>query len=78
MCMNQLPNVVGSLLLENIDFFFLARSRRPESLSPFQELELMISFFNNNELTEDMKISLSERLGVTQAQVVHFFQTKSK
>ena len=38
----------------------------------------MSTFLNNSELTEDMKINLSDRLGVTQAQVMHFFQAQSK
>ena len=38
----------------------------------------MSSFLDNSELTENTKISLADRLGITQAQVVHFFQTQSK
>ena len=38
----------------------------------------MSSFLNNSELTEGMKIKLSDKLGVTQTQVMHFFQTQSK
>ena len=40
--------------------------------------ELMSRFLNNSDLTEDMKISLSHELGVTQSQVKHFFQTRRK
>ena len=38
----------------------------------------MRSFLNNSELTEDMKISLSDKLGVTHCQVANFFRTQSK
>ena len=38
----------------------------------------MNSFLNNSELTENMKMNLSDKLGITQAQVVHFFETQSK
>lgn len=69
---------VNSLLLDNVDFFLLAWSRHPESLSLFQKKKLMSIFVNNSELTEDMKISLAHKLGVTQSQVTHFFQTQSK
>ena len=65
-------------ILDNVDHSILARSRKPKTMSLFQKKELMSSFLNNSELTEDMIISLSDKLGVTQAQVVHFFQTQSK
>ena len=71
MCMCNLP-------LNNVDFFLLARSRQPKSLSLFQRKELMSIFLNNSKLTKDMKMSLSHRLGVSQAQIEHFFQTQSK
>ena len=76
-CINH-HYVVGSLLLDNIDCFLLARSKQPKSLSPFQEKELLSSFLNNSELTENMKINLSNKLGITQAEVLHFFQAQSK
>ena len=38
----------------------------------------MSRFLSNSELTKDMKINLSHRLRVTEAQVVHFFHTQSK
>ena len=38
----------------------------------------MSIFVNKSELTKDMKISLARKLGVTQGQVTHFFQTQSK
>ena len=47
-------------------------------MSLFQMKELMSSFLNSSELTEDLKIDLSHRLGITEDQVVHFFQTQSK
>ena len=68
----------GNLLLGNNHCFFLAMSREPESLSLFQKKKLMSIFINNHELTEDMKISLAHKLGVTQSQVTHFFQAQSK
>ena len=67
-----------NLLLDNVDFFLLARSGQPKTLSLFQRKELMSIFLNNSKLTEDMKMSLSHRLGVTQNQIEHFFQTQSK
>ena len=40
--------------------------------------ELMSSFLNNSELTENMKIKLSHRLGITQGQVQYFFNEQRK
>ena len=40
--------------------------------------ELMGRFLNNCDLTEDRKISLSHKLGVTQGQVKYFFKTQRK
>ena len=70
--------IAGNFLLDVVDCLLSAKSSQPKVLSPFQEKELMRSFLNNSELTKDMKIRLSGGLGVTQAQVVHFFQTQSK
>ena len=70
---------VAILLLDNVDTSHLARfGRRPKSLSLLQMKELMSRFLNNSVLTEDMKISLSHKLGVTQGQVEHFFKTQRK
>ena len=66
------------MLLDNVDCFRLAKTRQHKGLSLFQKKELMSSFYNNCELTEDVMISLSQRLRVTQGQVKHFFQTRSK
>ena len=66
------------MLLDNVDCFLLAKTRQPKGLSPFQEKELINSFLKNSELTKDVRISLSHRLGVTQREVKHFFQTQSK
>ena len=38
----------------------------------------MNEFLNNSELTEEIKINLSARLGITHGQVKHFFQLQSK
>ena len=38
----------------------------------------MRTFLNNSELTEDMNISLCDKLGVTQSQAKDFFQTLNK
>ena len=70
---------VGILLLDNVDTSHLARfGRLPKPLSLLQMKELMSRFLNNSVLTEDMKISLSHKLGVTQGQVQHFFKTQRK
>ena len=68
------------MLLDNVDSSILAlRTRiRPKSLSLFQMKELLGRFLNNSDLTENMKISLSRKLGVTQGQVKYFFQTQRK
>ena len=67
------------MLLDNVACFLLAKlGRRRKTISLFQMKELMRSFLNNSELTEDMKMGLSHRLGITQGQVVHFFKTQSK
>ena len=69
---------VGNLLLDNVDSSLLARPCRPKRLSVLQMKELMSRFLNNSYLTEDVKISLSHRLGVTQGQVKYFFQKQRK
>ena len=67
-----------NLLWSSIDCFLSVKQRESSALSPFPRKELMRSLLNNSELTEDMKISLSHKLGVTEGQVKHFFQTQSK
>ena len=64
--------------MDNIDCFLSARSEKPRSLSPRQEIELLGSFLKNKELTKRMKTTLSHGLGITQNQVKHFFQMQSK
>ena len=60
------------------DFFLSARQSQRSTLSPFQKKELMRCFLNNSQLTEYMKISLSNKLGVTHCQVSNFFPTQGK
>ena len=67
---------LDNLLMKNIDCFRSARQKLPKSLFLFQKKELMCSFLKKRELTEDTKINLTEKLGITQAQVKHFFQTQ--
>ena len=64
--------------MDDVDYFLSASSRKPESLSPRQEKELLCSFLKNKELTKHMKISLSRRLGITHTEVKCFFQKQSK
>ena len=75
---SKLDFAVGNLLLDNVDCFLLARSRQPESISLFQKKKLMSIFVNNSELTKNMMIGISHKLGITQTQVQHFFQKQSK
>ena len=59
--------------MDYVNQIIMDRRKGGHVFTTFQEKELFRSFFNNCKLTKDVKINLSNRLGLPQNSVVRFF-----
>ena len=69
---------LGYSSLKNVDRIVLGRRRTGQPYSIFQKKELLKSFLNNSKLTKEVKMKLSNRLGLTPNSVMIFFQKQNK
>ena len=69
---------VGDSPLEVVNRVVLERRKPGQLLTTYQRKELYKSFLNNSKLTKDIKIKLSNRLGLPQYSVVNFFKRENK
>ena len=76
--MNCNYHSLGNPSLKSVDRIIMGRRRPGQRLSRFQRKELLESFLNNSELTENIKMELCNRLGLTQICVSNFFRKQSK
>ena len=69
---------LGYTSLQSVDRIVLGRRRTGQPFSNFQLEELLKSFLNNSKLTEDVKVELSNRLGLTRLCISDFFRRRNK
>ena len=64
--------------MKDVDRIVLGRRRPGQTFSRFQQKELLKSFLNDCELTEEVKMELSNRLGLYRRSIMAFFRTQNK
>ena len=69
---------LGYSSLRSVDRVVLGRRKQGQRFSHFQRRELLKSLLNNSKLTEDIKMKLCHRLGLTRRTVVDFFVRQKK
>ena len=69
---------VGDLSMESVDQIILKRRKTGQVFTILQYKELIRSFLNNSNLTKEVKIDLSNRLGLPVTSVVKFFKKQNR
>ena len=68
----------GDSPLEPIDRVVSERRKTSQLLTTYQKKELYKSFLNDSKLTNNVKINLSNRLGLPQISVANFFKRENR
>ena len=69
---------LGYSSLKGVDLILLGRKKTRKRYTNFQQIELLKSFLNNNNLTKLEKVKLSKELAITQRSVTGFFHKQNK